>query len=113
MPTEHALYKLKEYYIPVYDRASFPDDMLCYVCKLRPIYKPWSRLGKKLTLRRYESKCLQCFIEHKLSVDSKCFDGTGPTPKDVLSGNKANPEVMYKSILECSCNRNYYYFHHL
>ena len=98
-PTVLALYKMKEFYIPVYNRSSFDQDMLCYVCKLQPIYKPCTRLNKKISLRRYNCKCLQCFIEHQLSIDSTCFDGTKPSPKDV---------PLYKSSLECPCHRNYY-----
>jgi len=105
-PTVLALYKMKEFCIPVYDRPSFDQDMLCYVCKLQPIYRPCTRLGKKLTLNRYKSNCLECFIEHMLSIDSTCFDSTKPSPRDVRSGT-ADAE-LYMSILECPCHRNYY-----
>ena len=92
-PTVLALYKMKEVYIPVCNRSSFDQDLLCYVCKVRPIYKPCTRLHKKLTIARYNSKCLQCFIEHMLSIDSTYFDGRKPPLKDCLS---------------CSCHRNHY-----
>ena len=92
-PTAIALYKMKEFYIPVPNRSSFDQELLCYVCKLRPIYKPCSRLAKKLTISRYNSKCLQCFIEKKLSTDSTSFDGNQTISRDPLS---------------CSCHKHHY-----
>ena len=88
-----ALYKMKEFYIPVPNRSSFDQDLLCYVCKLRPIYKPCPRLTKKLTISRYKSQCLQCFIEKKLSTDSTSFDGKKSICRDPLT---------------CPCHKNYY-----
>ena len=92
-PTVLALYKMKEFYIPVCNRSSYDQDLLCYVCKLHPIYKPCPRLNKKVTIARYRSKCLQCFIEYKLSTDSTYFDGTSPLCRDPLT---------------CPCHKNHY-----
>ena len=84
--TALALYKMKEFYIPVPDRASYDQELLCYVCKLRPIFKPCQRLAKKLIISRYKSKCLQCFIENNLSIDSTFLDGKKTTTsRDPLS----------------------------
>ena len=92
-PTVLALYKMKEFYIPVCNRSSFDQELLCYVCKVRPIYRPCTRLNKKLIIGKYKSKCLQCFIEYKLSTDSTYFDGKSPLSRDALT---------------CSCHRNHY-----
>ena len=92
-PTVLSLYKMREFYIPVCNRASFDQDLLCYVCKIRPIYKPCSRLHKKMTIGKYSSKCLQCFIEFKLSTDSTYFDGKSPLSRDPLT---------------CSCHKHHY-----
>ena len=91
--TALALYKMKEFYIPVPDRSSYDQELLCYVCKLRPIYKPCQRLNKKLIIGRYKSKCLQCFIENMLSIDSTSFDGKKTISRDPLS---------------CSCHKHHY-----
>ena len=92
-PTVLALYKMKEFYIPVCNRSSFDQDLLCYVCKVRPIYRPCPRLNKKLTISRYNSKCLQCYIEYMISTDSTYCDGKKPLSRDPLS---------------CPCHRNHY-----
>ena len=34
LSTVHALYKMMEYYVPVYDAVSYDVDLLCTVCKL-------------------------------------------------------------------------------
>ena len=91
--TALALYKMKEFYIPVPNRSSYDQELLCYVCKTRPIYKPCSRLHKKLTISRYSSKCLQCFIEHKLSTDSMSFDGK---------------KTIHRDPLTCPCHKHHY-----
>ena len=91
--TALALYKMKEFYIPVPNRSSYDQELLCYVCKLRPIYKPCPRLAKKLTISRYKSKWLQCFIENKLSTDSTSFDGNKTINRDPLT---------------CPCHKHYY-----
>ena len=91
--TALALYKMKEFYIPVPDRPSYDQELLCYVCKLRPIFKPCQRLAKKLVISRYNSKCLQCFVEHKLSTDSMSFDGKKTISRDPLS---------------CPCHKHHY-----
>ena len=91
--TALALYKMKEFYIPVPDRSSYDQELLCYVCKLRPIFKPCQRLNKKLIIGRYKSKCLQCFVEYKLSTDSTSYDGKKTISRDPLS---------------CPCHKQHY-----
>ena len=92
--TALALYKMKDFYIPVPDRSSYDQELLCYVCKLRPIFKPCQRLNKKLIIGRYKSKCLQCFIENNLSIGNSAF----------LDGKK----TVSRDPLSCSCHKNHY-----
>ena len=91
--TALALYKMKEFYIPVPDRPSYDQELLCYVCKLRPIFKPCQRLHKKLSISRYNSKCLQCFVEHKLCTDSTSFE--------------ARKTIFTRDPLSCPCHKHH------
>ena len=68
LSTVHALYKMKEYYVPVYDAVSYDVELLCIACKLRPVYRPCTRLAKKACCQRFKSRCLQCCVEYELTV---------------------------------------------
>ena len=52
----HSLYKMEEFYVPVYDAVSYDVDMLCIACKMLPVYKPCSRLAKKNCCQRFRSR---------------------------------------------------------
>ena len=49
----HAVYMMKEFYIPVYDAVSYDVDLLCIACKMHPVYKLCSRLAKKNFCKRF------------------------------------------------------------
>ena len=93
LSTVHALYKMKEYYVPIYDAVSYDVELLCIACRLRPVYRPCTRLAKKVCCQRFNSRCLQCSIEYELSANG-C--------EHVL-------DVFRLSTveLECRCHRNY------
>ena len=90
LSTVHALYKMMEYYVPVYDVVSYDVDLLCTACKLRPVYRPCNRLSKKSCCQRFNSRCLQCCVEHEFTA------GSGV---DIFRYST--------SELECRCHRNY------
>ena len=94
LSTVHALYKMMEYYVPVYDAVSYDVDLLCTVCKLRPVYRPCTRLSKKSCCQRFNYRCLQCCVEHELTVG-----GRSESVLDVFR--------LSTSELECRCHRNY------
>ena len=89
----HALYKMKEYYVPLYDAVSYDVELLCIACRLRPVYRPCTRLAKKVCCQRFNSRCLQCFIEYELTAGGR---------EHVL-------DVFRLSTVElqCRCHRNY------
>ena len=93
LSTVHALYKMKEFHVPVYDAVSYDVDLLCIVCKLHPIYKPCTRSAKKISCQRFNSQCLQCFVEHEVTTGERCsikiFD------------------LVCNIELGCHCHRNY------
>ena len=94
LSTVHALYKMMEYYVPVYDAMSYDVNLVCTVCKLRAVYRPCTRLSKKSCCERFNSKCLQCCVEHEVAAGS---------------GNRRLLDVFRYSTneLECRCHRNY------
>ena len=94
LSTVHALYKMMEYYVPVYDAMSYDVDLVCTVCKLRAVYRPCTRLSKKSCCERFNSKCLQCCVEHEVAAGS---------------GNRRLLDVFRycTNELECRCHRNY------
>ena len=94
LSTVHALYKMMEYYVPVYDDMSYDVDLLCTVCKLRAVYRPCTRLSKKSCCQRFNSRCLQCCVEHEVTAGR---------------GNKRLLDIFRYSTneLECRCHRNY------
>ena len=94
LSTVHALYKMMEYYIPVYDAVSYDVDLLCTVCKLRVVYRPCTRLSKKSCCQRFKNRCLQCCVEHELTTG-----GNSERLLDVF--------LLSTSTLECRCHRNY------
>ena len=94
LSTVHALYKMMEYYVPVYDAVSYDVDLLCTVCKLRAVYRPCTRLSKKSCCQRFNSRCLQCCVEHELTAG-----GGSERLLDVFR--------LSTSELECWCHRNY------
>ena len=94
LSTVHALYKMMEYYVPVYDAVSYDVDLLCTVCKLRAVYRPCTRLSKKSCCQRFNSRCLQCCVEHELTAG-----GCSTRLLDVFRYST--------SELECRCHRNY------
>ena len=96
LTTVHALYKMKEFYVPVYDAVSYDVDLLCIACKMRPIYKPCTRLAKKSCCQRFKSRCLQCLVEHKLTSGSERY-----TMMILDAFSVCNTE------LECWCHLNY------
>ena len=89
----HALYKMKEYYIPIYDAVSYDVELLCIACRLRPVYRPCTRLAKKVCCQRFNSRCLQCSMEYELSA------GGCEQVLDVFRLSTVE--------LECRCHRNY------
>ena len=93
LSTVHALYKMKEYYIPIYDAVSYDVELVCIACRLRPVYRPCTRLAKKVCCQRFNSRCLQCFVEHELSV------GGCDSVLDVFR--------LSTRELECRCHCNY------
>ena len=94
LSTVHALYKMMEYYIPVYDAVSYDVDLLCTVCNLRAVYRPCTRLSKKSCCQRFKNRCLQCCVEHELTTG-----GNSERLLDVF--------LLSTSTLECRCHRNY------
>ena len=94
LSTVHALYKMMEYYVPVYDAMSYDVDLLCTVCKLRAVYRPCTRLSKKSCCQRFNSKCLQCCVEHEVAAGG---------------GTSGLLDVFRYSTteLECRCHCNY------
>ena len=94
LSTVHALYKMKEYYVPVYDAVSYDVELLCTVCKLRPVYRPCTRLAKKACCQRFKSRSLQCCVEYELTAA-----GGGETVRDVF--------CMSTIELDCWCHRYY------
>ena len=94
LSTVHALYKMMEYYVPVYDAMSYDVDLVCTVCKLRAVYRPCTRLSKKSCCERFNSKCFQCCVEHEVAAGS---------------GTRRLLDVFRYSTneLECRCHRNY------
>ena len=95
LSTVHALYKMMEYYVPVYDAVSYDVDLLCTACKLRAVYRPCNRLSKKSSCQRFNSRCLQCCVEHELTA------GVGIRRLlDVFLSSTSE-------LLECRCHRNY------
>ena len=94
LSTVHALYKMMEYYVPVYHAVSYDVDLLCTVCKLRPVYRPCTRLSKKGCCQRFKSRCLQCCVEHELTAG-----GSSERLIDVFR--------LSTSELECRCHHNY------
>ena len=98
LSTVHALYKMMEYYVPVYDAVSFDVDLLCTACKLRAVYRPCNRLSKKSCCQRFNSRCLQCCVEYEFTAGG----GTTKSTKRLLDF------FCYPSSeLECRCHRNY------
>ena len=98
LSTVHALYKMMEYYVPVYDAVSYDVDLLCTACKLRAVYRPCNRLSKKSCCQRFNSRCLQCCVEHEFTAG-----GGAPT-----STKRLLDIFRYSdSELECRCHRNY------
>ena len=93
LSTVHALYKMKEYYVPIYDAVSYDVELLCIACRLRPVYRPCTRLAKKVCCQRCNSRCLQCSVEYELST----------------GGCEHILDVFRLSTmeLECRCHRNY------
>ena len=83
-----------EYCVPVYDAVSYDVDLLCTVCKLRAVYRPCTRLPKKSCCQRFNSRCLQCCVEHELIAG-----GSSERLLDVFR--------LSTSELECRCHRNY------
>ena len=94
LSTVHALYKMMEYYVPVYDAVSYDVDLLYTVCKLRAVYRPCTRLSKKSCCQRFNSRCLQCCVEHELTAG-----GSSEMLLDVFR--------LSTSELECRCHCNY------
>ena len=94
LSTVHALYKMMEYYVPVYDDMSYDVDLLCTVCKVRAVYRPCTRLSKKSCCQRFNSRCLQCCVEHEVTA------GRGNTRLLDIFRYSTNE-------LECRCHRNY------
>ena len=93
LSTVHALYKMKEYYVPIYDAVSYDVELLCIACRLRPVYRPCTRLAKKVCCQRFNSRCLQCSVEYELSA------GGCEHVLDVFRVSTVE--------LECRCHRNY------
>ena len=94
LSTIDALYKMKEYYFPVYDAVSYDVDLLCIACKLRPVYRPCTRLSKKSCCQRFKSRCLQCCVEHELTAG-----GSSEMLLDAFH--------LSTTDLECWCHRHY------
>ena len=94
LSTVHALYKMMEYYVPVYDAVSYDVDLLCTVCKLRAVYRPCTRLSKKSCCQRFNYRCLQCCVEHELTAGG-------------ISERLLDAFRLSTSTLECRCHRNY------
>ena len=93
LSTVHALYKMKEYYVPIYDAVSYDVELLCIACRMRPVYRPCTRLAKKVCCQRFNSRCLQCSVEYELSA------GGCEHVLDVFRLSTVE--------LECRCHRNY------
>ena len=93
LSTVHALYKMKEYYVPIYDAVSYDVELLCTACRLRPVYRLCTRLAKKACCQRFNSRCLQCYLEYELSA------GGCEHVLDVFRLSTVE--------LECRCHRNY------
>ena len=73
-------------------------DLLCIACRVRPIYKHCSRLGKKICAKRYRSRCLQCFLEQWFCVG-------GRSAANIFTSGGMFTICVDK--LECRCHRNY------
>ena len=95
LSTVHALYKMMEYYVPVYDAVTYDVELLCVACKLRAVYRPCTRLSKKSCCQRFNSRCLQCCVEHELTAGG----ASEMLIDDVFR--------LSTSELECRCHRNY------
>ena len=94
LSTVHALYKMMEYYVPIYDVVSYDVDLVCTVCTVRSVYRPCTRLSKKYCCQRFRWRCLQCYVEHELTAGSN-------------SDRLLDAFSMSTSDLECRCHRNY------
>ena len=69
-------------------------ELLCIVCKLRPVYRLCTRVAKKMCCQRFKSRCLQCSVEHELTATGGC---------DII----LDTFRLSTMELECRCHRNY------